>query len=211
MAGDLKSFFGRRVVESLAQDFLRADSGFDSAGFIAESLNGIESLELLARGWHIAEALKRRLPGEFPSAAQVILRSLGPELNLTEMASMEVFRYLPHVLYVAKYGIHCFEDAIRVQYKLTKRFSAEFSIRVFLIKYPDETYERLLEWANDPNVHVRRLVSEGTRPRLPWAMRLPAFQQDPSPVVALLELIKDDPELYVNDGFDVRSSCRSAR
>ena len=44
---------------------------------------------------------------------------------------------------------------------------------------------------------MRRLVSEGTRPRLPWAPRLRAFQKDPRPVLELLELLKDDPELYV--------------
>ena len=65
------------------------------------------------------------------------------------------------------------------------------------MKYPEETYERLIEWARDENVHVRRLVSEGSRPRLPWAPRLSAFLQDPQPVIALLELLKDDPERYV--------------
>jgi len=65
------------------------------------------------------------------------------------------------------------------------------------VRYPNETYARLLEWTRDRNVHVRRLVSEGTRPRLPWAPRLRAFQADPRPVIALLELLKDDPERYV--------------
>jgi 3-methyladenine DNA glycosylase AlkC len=83
------------------------------------------------------------------------------------------------------------------QYELTKRFSAESSIRAFLVRYPEDTYARLLEWARDESVHVRRLVSEGTRPRLPWAPRLPAFQKDPRPVIELLELLKDDPERYV--------------
>jgi 3-methyladenine DNA glycosylase AlkC len=110
---------------------------------------------------------------------------------------MEVFRYLPHVFYVSKYGLESFEDAMQFQYEVTKRFSAEFSIRAYLQRHPDKTYERLQAWARDSNVHVRRLVSEGTRPRLPWAPRLSAFQRDPSSVIALLELLKDDPELYV--------------
>jgi 3-methyladenine DNA glycosylase AlkC len=86
---------------------------------------------------------------------------------------------------------------MRAQYELTQRFTAEFSIRVFLERYPEATLARLREWARDPNVHVRRLVSEGTRPRLPWAPRLRSFQDDPRPVLELLELLKDDPELYV--------------
>jgi 3-methyladenine DNA glycosylase AlkC len=86
---------------------------------------------------------------------------------------------------------------MRAQYELTRRFSAESSIRAFLLRYPEETHARLRAWAGDDNVHVRRLVSEGTRPRLPWAPRLRAFQEDPRPVIALLELLKDDPERYV--------------
>ena len=86
---------------------------------------------------------------------------------------------------------------MRAQHALTQRFTAEYSLRPFLQKHEAATLARLHQWADDPSAHVRRLVSEGTRPRLPWASRLPAFQKNPSPVLALLELLKDDPELYV--------------
>jgi len=86
---------------------------------------------------------------------------------------------------------------MRAQYELTQRFTAEYSIRVFLERYQEQTLGRLRDWAVDSNVHVRRLVSEGTRPRLPWAPRLRAFQRDPQPVLELLDLLKDDPELLV--------------
>jgi 3-methyladenine DNA glycosylase AlkC len=86
---------------------------------------------------------------------------------------------------------------MQAQHALTQRFTAEFSIRPFIERYERETLALLRTWARDPDVHVRRLVSEGTRPRLPWAGRLPRFQRDPSPVLALLELLKDDPELFV--------------
>ena len=82
---------------------------------------------------------------------------------------------------------------MRANYELTKRFSAEFSIRPFLTKYPDESLKLLKSWTEDPNAHVRRLVSEGTRPRLPWAGRLREFQQNPQRMLPLLELLKDDP------------------
>ena len=110
---------------------------------------------------------------------------------------MDVFIYLPHVFFVAKFGVGHFEASMRAQYELTQRFTAEYSIRGFLERYPERTLARLREWAGDANAHVRRLVSEGTRPRLPWAPRLRAFQDDPQPVLELLELLKDDPELYV--------------
>jgi 3-methyladenine DNA glycosylase AlkC len=110
---------------------------------------------------------------------------------------MDSFLYLPFVFFVAEQGLDDFEVAMRAQYELTKRFTAEFSIRAFIDRYPEQTLERLAEWAMDPDVHVRRLVSEGTRPRLPWAPRLRRFQKDPTPVLKLLELLKDDPEEYV--------------
>lgn len=82
-------------------------------------------------------------------------------------------------------------------YEITKRFTAEFCVRPFLIEHRGECLKLLKRWATDANPHVRRLVSEGTRPRLPWAMRLPEFQSDPSHTLPLLEMLKDDPELYV--------------
>ena len=86
---------------------------------------------------------------------------------------------------------------MHAQHELTQRFTAEFSIRPFLERHPEATLARLETWASDPSPHVRRLVSEGTRPRLPWAPRLREFQKDPRPVLALLELLKYDKELYV--------------
>jgi 3-methyladenine DNA glycosylase AlkC len=101
------------------------------------------------------------------------------------------------VIFAARYGLEDFEAAMRLQHELTRRFTAEYSIRAFLEQQPERTLTRLRSWAGEDNVHVRRLVSEGTRPRLPWAPQLRAFRADPTPVLALLELLKDDPELYV--------------
>jgi 3-methyladenine DNA glycosylase AlkC len=197
MADSLKTFFDRRVVESIARQFSSATPTFRAKPFVDEALEGLDGLELLARGWQIAEALRRHLPDDFAVASTILLRSLGEPIVTTETWGMEVFRYLPHVFYVSKYGIEHFEAAMEAQYALTQRFSAEYSIRAFIERYPERTLARLEEWTQDASPHVRRLVSEGTRPRLPWAPRLRAFQQDPAPVLRLLELLKDDPELYV--------------
>ena len=110
---------------------------------------------------------------------------------------MAAFLFLPHTALVAHYGLAHFEASMHAQHALTQRFTAEFSIRPFLMQHQAATLARLRQWTQDPSEHVRRLVSEGTRPRLPWAPRLPAFQKDPAPVLALLELLKDDPALYV--------------
>jgi 3-methyladenine DNA glycosylase AlkC len=197
MAEPLKHFFSEEIVRVIAADLHGAYPGFPERRFVTDCMTGFDDLALLARGWRIAEALYEHLPKPFPAAVDIIIASLGPELVGTDGFGIAPFRYLPHVLFVQKYGLDDFEPAMRAQYELTKRFSAESSIRGFLVRYPEATYGRLADWAGDENVHVRRLVSEGTRPRLPWAARRRAFQEDPRPVIALLELLKDDPERYV--------------
>jgi 3-methyladenine DNA glycosylase AlkC len=142
-------------------------------------------------------ALRVHLPRDPAEALGILVRSLPPPLDATEGHGMEPFTYLPHVLFVREHGLACFEEAMQAQHALTQRFSAEFSIRRFLEEEPDRTLARLAEWTQDPSPHVRRLVSEGTRPRLPWAGRLRTFQRDPAPVLALLERLKDDPHPYV--------------
>ncbi|HEU5074229.1 MAG TPA: DNA alkylation repair protein [Polyangiaceae bacterium] len=197
MAEPLKHSLNANVMQTLARDLSRVQPAFSEAVFVRQCLTGLEALELTARGWHIAEVLQRHLPADFPEAAAVVQAALGAELDRTDAFGMSLFRYLPYVFFVQKYGLDAFEPAMQLQYELTKRFSAESSIRAFLVRYPDQTLARLRRWTKDPNVHVRRLVSEGTRPRLPWAPRLRAFQNDPTPVLALLERLRDDGERYV--------------
>lgn len=196
MAEPLKNYFGPEIPARIAEMITAVHPPFPAAAFIKSATEGLERLELLPRGWHIADALHRHLPGAFPDAAAILKASLVPRLPPGK-GGMSSFLFLPHVLFVARYGADHLETSLDLQYELTKRFTAEFSIRVFIDRYPDATLARLREWARDPDVHVRRLVSEGTRPRLPWAPRLRAFQRNPRPVLELLELLKDDPELYV--------------
>ncbi len=197
MAEKLKHFFDESLVRSIAGDLRRAHPSFPQRAFAGACTRKLARLELTARAWHVADVMHDYLPRRFAAAAQILVASLGPELTQTDNFGLAPLRYMPHVFFVQKYGLEDFEAAMRAQYELTKRFSAESSIRAFLVKYPQETYARLVQWARDENVHVRRLVSEGSRPRLPWAPRLRAFQEDPRPVIELLEFLKDDPERYV--------------
>ncbi|MFT3803997.1 MAG: DNA alkylation repair protein [Burkholderiaceae bacterium] len=193
----IKDVFGPVLVREIAAELHRVHAPFDAAAFVARSIDGLEELELTGRAAHIAEALHEYLPKPFAEAAAVIEAALGPEIPANGEIGLAPLRYMPHVVFVRKYGLDDYEAAIRIQAELTKRFSAEFSIRAFLVKHPERTYAQMLAWAGDDNAHLRRLASEGTRPRLPWAPRLRAYQQDPRPVLALLELLKDDPVLYV--------------
>jgi 3-methyladenine DNA glycosylase AlkC len=193
----LKNFFGPRVVRKIADMIRAAWPKFPAAKFIKDSLDDHDQLGLTGRGQQIADSLHRHLPADYPRAVEVLLESLRYKPAKLDGGAMAPFLFLPHVMFVAKYGLEHFEESMRAQHELTQHFTAEFSIRPFIEKFPKETLARLKLWAKDPSEHVRRLVSEGTRPRLPWAPRLRAFQKDPRLVLELLELLKDDPALYV--------------
>jgi 3-methyladenine DNA glycosylase AlkC len=199
MGDALKTFFSPALVRRLAGDMVRADATFRSRTFIEQATAGLDELELMDRGKHIMRALALHLPPAYPDAVDVLLRSLGPKHATDELlgVGMAPFYYLPHLLYVAEHGLGHFELSMRAQYELTKRFSAEASIRPFIAKEPERTLDVLRGWASDEDAHVRRLVSEGTRLRLPWAMRVAWLDRNPERVLALLELLKDDPTTVV--------------
>jgi 3-methyladenine DNA glycosylase AlkC len=197
MADTLKSQFGESVPRAIAAMIRAVHPAFPHDAFLRDALRGYGPLSLTARGARIADALHAHLPPDYPRAAAILLESAGQPHEHRASGGMSAFLYMPHLLFVAKHGLGHFEESMRAQHALTQRFTAEFSIRAFLEKHPERTLARLKQWASDPSAHVRRLVSEGTRPRLPWAGRLRAFQKDPTPVLALLELLKDDAELYV--------------
>ena len=199
MAEPLKTFFSPALVRRLAADIASVEPGFRTRSFIKEASKGLDELELLDRGRHIATALGSHLPPAYPDAIAVLLRSLGPEHSTDELvgAGMAPFFYLPHVLFVADRGLDHFDVSMHAQYELTKRFSAEGSIRPFIAREPERTLAVLREWARDENAHARRLVSEGTRLRLPWAMRVSWLDENPGRVLELLELLKDDPTTLV--------------
>jgi 3-methyladenine DNA glycosylase AlkC len=170
---------------------------FPHQAFLRDALAGYEPLSLTGRGFHIAAALRTHLPDDFPRAAEILVASAGKPHEHEASGGMAAFLYMPHLYFVARHGLEHFEESMRAQHALTQLFTAEYSIRAFLERHPQRTLARLRDWTQDPSHHVRRLVSEGTRPRLPWAPRLRAFQEDPRPVIELLELLKDDAELYV--------------
>jgi 3-methyladenine DNA glycosylase AlkC len=195
----LKSFFSPDVVGRLADDLVRVYPAFPARRFVKDACAGLDELELLDRGKHIAAALAKHLPPHYPEAVEILLRSLGPEHASDELVGvgMAPFFYLPHVVFVAERGLDHFELSMRAQYELTKRFSAESSIRAYIAKDPERTFAVLREWSKDANAHVRRLVSEGTRLRLPWASRVAWLDANPDRVLQLLELLKNDPTTLV--------------
>lgn len=193
----LRDVFHPGAVNQLADRIVAAWPAFDRDGF-ADTVNGqLEPLSFLARSNLIRDTLWEHLPQDFPQAVRILLGALESEIPHCELSGFDGFVVMSLCDFVAKYGIDHFDLAMHALYEMTKRFTAEGAIRAFLIKYPEQTLAVLESWVRDPNCHVRRLISEGTRPRLPLAPRLHQFVADPRPVLRLLEKLKDDPERMV--------------
>lgn len=201
----LKNLLGHRAIECLANNIRIAYPEFPADAFVRTAKSNLAPLAILQRGHHLARAMREYLPQNYSKAVGILVESLTPPLGRTDKLGLSGFFYLPHVCFVANYGLDAehnggrdpFEPSMEAQYELTRRFSAEFSIRHFLVRWPERTLKELMKWTRDIDPHVRRLCSEGCRPRLPWATRIPAFIKDPSPVIPILERLKDDEDLYV--------------
>ena len=197
MADALTNQYGPEVPALLAERFAAVDADFPTKQFLSKCLQGYDALGLMARGQRIAEVMAESLPQDFLVAADIVQNSLAEPLTTDRSFAMAGFVYLPHGFFVANQGIHHHARSMALLHAITQRFTSEFASRRFLLEQPEATLMVLDTWCHDPNEHVRRLVSEGTRPRLPWAARLPAFQADPTAVIALLEQLKDDTSSYV--------------
>jgi 3-methyladenine DNA glycosylase AlkC len=201
----LKDLLGLEAIEHLAQNILLVHPQFPATSFQKMAWNGLEPLGIMERGQHLAKALRQHLPQNYTAAIEIILASLTPPLEHTEDNGLATFFYLPHSYFVAMFGLDPkenagadpFEISMQAQYEITQRFTAEFSIRPFLIQQKERTLAQLMDWTVDRNPHVRRLCSEGTRSRLPWGIRIPAFITNPAPVFPILEALKCDESLYV--------------
>ncbi len=215
VAEPLKHFFSKALVKRLGASLKAVHGPFDVRGFERDATRGLEALELLARAKRLADAMHRHLPADFRESAEILLRSLGPVHATDELegAGMAPFFYLPHTIFVAEHGLEHFELSMTAQHALTQRFTCEFSIRAFLAHAPERTLAVLERWTEDPSPHVRRLVSEGTRPRLPWARRVKWLEENPERVLPLLERLKDDPTTLVRRSVanHLNDLCRTHR
>ncbi|MDF7823194.1 DNA alkylation repair protein [Pontiellaceae bacterium B12227] len=193
----MKDGLGEAAVQRIAASLSKAWKPFPADTFSAAALNGLEELELKERVQHLIQALHTVLPSDFPEAAAILIKIKpvwdrgNPDDNLAGFAAW------PIVDYISEYGLGHPETSLAALKELTPLFSAEFAIRPFIINHFELTFQCLEKWTADPDEHVRRLASEGARPRLPWGQQLPQFIADPSPVFQLLENLKDDPSEYV--------------
>lgn len=195
MAEPFKNWFHEGVVREYA-DALDHVDGFDGAAFASEVLDGFGAKELKDRVHAIADGFHAHLSGHFPADIVTLQSLLGPPADPHKTNQFQMTAW-PIASYIERHGAGHFDEAMAAMHAVTQRFSCEFAVRPFLVAEPERALAMLLTWTQDPSPNVRRLVSEGTRPLLPWAMRLHAFVADPSPVLPLLEALRDDDALYV--------------
>ncbi len=181
------------------EEFLRQFGGlvqsayppFDSEAFVAAVLDDPwDELELKARLRRISATLGRFLPSRYEAALAVLFA-------IDEVCTGFPYLFFPD--FVAVYGQDAadWELSVKALERFTPKSSAEFAVRPFLLRDPERMMAQMRRWAGHPDERVRRLASEGCRPRLPWGQTLPPFIADPAPVLAVLELLKADPALYV--------------
>ncbi len=193
-APKLKDYFTPEVIEAFAQRVVTVRSDFDAPRFMSEVLDrGWDDLAFTQRSERIGDAFWSVLGMGVEPALEVIVSMLPEELDDPEGALNNGFWMWPLGHVIATYATEHLELGLDACEALTKRFTAEFAVRPFLARYP-EAMDRVHRWALDPSEHVRRLASEGTRSRLPWASRL-SLPVDR--VLEVLSTLRRDDSLYV--------------
>jgi len=209
MAEPFKNLINPALARHAATHLRRHWRGFDATRFEALVADGLDALEFKARALRWADALQATLPDDFDRACGLIEAALAPPLAIDaegEPVGLQGALHPDGIAgwalwgageWVARQGQAQPERALQCLHAITQRFTGEFAIRPFIQQQPDAVWPVLQRWTRDPSAHVRRLASEGSRPRLPWGLRLQALVADPSPTLSLLRALQDDPSAYV--------------
>ena len=186
MGEPLKNMFNQQYVSDLAAAIEKEYPAFDGEPFAARVLDeGWQARELKQRMRHITVVMHDFLPADY-RAALVVLRKASPRLDGYG------FQNTVFSDYVELYGLDDWQASIPAFEQFTQQMSAEFAVRPFIVRDQDRMMAQMLSWAQHKDARVRRLASEGCRPRLPWGIGLPALKADPSPILPILEHLKQD-------------------
>ena len=192
MAPLLKNLYNEKYVSLLATNISLFYKEFDVENFTKVIFaEPYENLELKERMRHISTLLGTHLPPNYRESIE-ILKQVFSSMNYAFSLENMIFQD-----YVEVYGLNDFETSMDALDSFTKQSSSEFAIRKFILTYPEKTLQQMILWTASDNEHVRRLASEGCRPRLPWAISLPLFKNNPNKVLEILTLLKDDESKYV--------------
>ena len=190
-----KNLLGIDAAKKIATVLKRTSPEFSSSLFLKNLESELEPLELKARMLLIKDRLHHQLPTDPKASFQILQASL--KKTEEDRFGLSGFLVWPLTQFVSDEGQEHFDLSMSALHAMTKVFTAEFAIRPFLLRDEKRTLRQLMVWAKDEDVHVRRLASEGSRPLLPWGQKIPAFVQAPEKTWPILELLKNDPEKYV--------------
>jgi len=189
MAEPLKNLYDQTFITNLAHQIAENYAAFDAELFIKLVLyKHWDQKELKQRMRHISECMRQTLPLSYKEQVNVLMQTAPSFSGFTAM-------FFPD--FVEVYGQDDLKTSVKALEHFTQFSSSEFAVRPFIIKYPTEMLKQHLDWSKHKNYHVRRLASEGIRPRLPWAMALPDFKKDPSPIIPILNNLMADEHEYV--------------
>ena len=197
MPEPFKNFINAELIAEMAEHLSAAWPDFPQTAFVTDAACGLETLELKERANQIASALVRHLPDDYVQAAAILQASLRRKTPDGDKPGISGWAILALNSFIGAAGRQHFDASMALMEKITELFSAEFAIRFFLLDDQDRTMAQMRQWSKSDDFHLRRLASEGCRPRLPWAMQLPALMRDPNPVLPILKSLRDDPEAYV--------------
>ncbi|WP_169974100.1 MULTISPECIES: DNA alkylation repair protein [unclassified Campylobacter] len=193
----LAQHFGVNLAEILSGKIKAVYPKFDEQKYIKNVASKVDDLAYSDRIELHAIELNSALNLDYKDQIEILTSILGEE-NPNETGMFKKYYWvLPIGKFVEIYGINDFETSINAIAEITKRNTGEYAIRVFIRKYPNEMLEVMRNWAKSRNFHLRRLASEGLRPKLPWASKLENFIDDPKPVFEILELLKEDNVKFV--------------
>lgn len=190
-----KNLLNEEVANEIANLLFKKNKKFKKDLFLKDIKKKLKPLELKDRVRFLSERLKESLPEDQVESLLLLKKII--KVNNEDKIGLDGFKLWPISEYVAKYGLNNFDVSMDVLKELTKAFTAEFAIRSFFIHDEKKTLKYFKLWVHDENEHVRRLVSEGSRPYLPWGQKLTNFAIDPNITWELLEQLKDDPSMYV--------------
>jgi len=193
----LKLWFDEELAALLADKIMEVMPDFNSKSFKKKIKSGVQDLELKDRVELIADELFHNFNGDYDAGIKTMLNILGPENELETGMFTEFYWVMPIAKFIEKYGLENYTLSMQAIEEITKRNTGEYTIRPFIELKPKETIKQMKKWSKDTNSHVRRLSSEGLRPRLPWAKKLNMFVEDPSPIIPILNNLKDDQSKYV--------------
>lgn len=193
----MTDYFGVNLAIVLAEKISLIYKNFDKEKFAATVKRNCSGKTLTQRVEFIADCLKLHLSNDYKKAVAILIKIMGEENQSETGMFKEYYWLMPVGKFIEKYGLEHYDTSIKAIEELTKRNTGEFAIRAYIRKHTASTLKQMRVWAKSDNFHLRRLSSEGLRPKLPWASKLDLFIENPKPVFRILEILKTEHIKFV--------------